>query len=105
MLRPIIASCAVLISVLLASSANAEACTYNEAMMALNNGNLVRGQTLMRMAARDGDQRAMVFLASLERKMNQSKGAGNALHDTLAVLSASATAQTTARQRQQQKIN
>lgn len=105
MFRPIIASCAVLISALLASGAYAEACTYNEAMMALNNGNLVRGQVLMRMAARDGDRRAVDFLASLETKMDQSNGTGNALHDTLSVLSASATAQTTAQLQQQQKVN
>lgn len=43
---------------------SAEACTYNEALLALKQGNMTRGQALMKMAANDGDQRALDFLAS-----------------------------------------
>jgi len=50
-------------SALLSANVHA-ACTYNEAMMAFNNGNQIRGQALMRMAARDGDDRAVHFLNS-----------------------------------------
>ena len=90
MLRPIVC-CAILISTLLASGAHA-ACTYNEAIMALNNGNLVRGQALMRMAARDGDQRAMHFLASYESNQDQSGKAGKSLSELLLVLNSSSSA-------------
>lgn len=44
------------------SLAHAEACTYREAMMALERGNVDRGMALMRMASRDGDLRAATFL-------------------------------------------
>lgn len=44
----------------------AQACTYSEAMLAFKDGNAVRGQALMNMAAKDGDQRAVRFLASLK---------------------------------------
>ena len=40
----------------------AEACTYREAIMALEQGNALRGMALMRMASRDGDQRASQYL-------------------------------------------
>ncbi len=40
----------------------AGSCTYGEAMMALEKGNTVRGLVLMRMASRDGDQRAERYL-------------------------------------------
>jgi hypothetical protein len=43
-------------------SALAEACTYGEAIMALEQGNTVRGMVLMRMANRDGDERANRYL-------------------------------------------
>lgn len=43
-----------------------QACTYNEALLALQQGNTIRGQALMKMAASDGDQRAVKFLASFE---------------------------------------
>lgn len=46
----------------MASQAFAEACTYREAIMALEQGNVDRGMALMRMASRDGDQRAANFL-------------------------------------------
>ncbi len=45
-----------------ASPAVAGACTYREAIMALERGNAVRGMTLMRMASRDGDPRAAAYL-------------------------------------------
>ena len=41
------------------------ACTLNEAKIALQKGNPVRGLALMKMAARDGDQRANQYLAQL----------------------------------------
>ena len=41
---------------------SAEACSYREAMMALEQGNMIRGMALMRMASRDGDLRATNFL-------------------------------------------
>ena len=72
------------------------ACTYNEAVMAFNNGNLVRGQALMRMAARDGDQRAMRFLASNDRNLDQSGNAGKSLSELLIVLNSSTSTHTTA---------
>ena len=40
------------------------ACTYSEAIMAFKAGNQLRGQALMHMAARDGDARAVEFLAN-----------------------------------------
>ncbi len=43
-------------------SVMAEACTYSEAQLAFNNGNLQRANVLMQMAARDGDKRAILFL-------------------------------------------
>ena len=43
-------------------SALAGACTYREAVMALEQGNTTRGMALMRMANRDGDKRASDFL-------------------------------------------
>lgn len=55
----------VAMTVFLSSNGHA-ACTYNEAVMAFNSGNLIRGQALMKMAARDGDQRAVHFLNSIE---------------------------------------
>jgi len=46
------------------SFAYAEACTYGEAVIALQQGNTTRGVALMTMAAKDGDQRALKYLAS-----------------------------------------
>lgn len=51
-------------SVLLVGEVYADACTYGEAVMALKQGNAVRGLALMRMASRDGDQRAKRYLRS-----------------------------------------
>ena len=51
-----------LLLLLASGSAHAEACTYGEAIMALGQGNTVRGLVLMRMANRDGDERANRYL-------------------------------------------
>ena len=48
------------------SYVQAEACSYNEALLAFLQGNTVRGNALMKMAASDGDERAAHFLASLK---------------------------------------
>ena len=40
----------------------AEACTYNEAKLALERGNFKRAEALMKMAANDGDGRALAYL-------------------------------------------
>lgn len=39
------------------------ACTYGEAVMAFQADNSVRGLALMKMAAKDGDERAVQYLA------------------------------------------
>jgi hypothetical protein len=70
------------------------ACTYSEAVMAFNSGNLVRGQALMKMAARDGDQRAVRFLASSDENIRQEKG--KAMSELLLVMDSLKTAQSTA---------
>ena len=44
----------------------AEACSYREGIMALQQGNQIRGMALLRMASRDGDLRASLYLASLQ---------------------------------------
>lgn len=51
---------------LVSAQVHAEACTYDEAMLALERGNAVRAQALLKMAARDGDARAQRMLASLQ---------------------------------------
>ncbi len=48
-------------------SALAGACTYREAVMALEQGNTIRGMALMRMANRDGDERASRYLIVMDR--------------------------------------
>ena len=62
--------------------------------MAFNNGNLVRGQALMKMAARDGDQRAVLFLATSDVREPQSEG--KAKNEMLLVMDSLKTAQSTA---------
>ena len=47
--------------------AYADACTYGEAVMAFKQGNTIRGAALMNMAAKDGDQRALKYLASIQQ--------------------------------------
>ena len=93
MYRPFIIICALLVSAFLTLSAQA-ACTYGEAVMAFNNGNLVRGQALMKMAARDGDPRAVRFLAKNDSDKNQQRG--KALSELLLVMDSQKTAQSTA---------
>ncbi len=44
------------------SGVYAGSCAYQEAMMAMDKGNAVRGLALMRMAGRDGDLRAERYL-------------------------------------------
>ncbi|MCI0504684.1 MAG: hypothetical protein L0Z73_01095 [Gammaproteobacteria bacterium] len=95
MFKPINAGFAVLITMVLASNVRA-ACTYNEAVLAFNSGNLVRGQALMNMAARDGDQRAVRFLASYQRNKDQfaNRDAGKPLSDLMLVLNSPNAART-----------
>lgn len=70
-LKYILSSC--LLSLLLVSgSVYAEACSYNEAIMAFKQGNGVRGMALLKMAARDGDARASVLLAKKQQQKAQS---------------------------------
>lgn len=92
MLRPVIKICTAILVTLSATNVQAEACTYSEAMMALNNGNLVRGQALMKMAARDGDARAETFVTAFANAMDQSNDVSKALQDTLVKLEASNSA-------------
>ena len=88
MLRPVIVIFTVLIVALLSSNVHA-ACTYNEAVIAFNSGNQIRGHALMKMAARDGDQRAVHFLNANELALNDrnkdrlaTRHAGKALNVT-----------------------
>ena len=53
------------------SAVFAEACTYSEARIALKNGNEFRANTLMKMAAKDGDLRAIAYL---EQHMKKQSG-------------------------------
>ena len=41
-------------------------CSYREGIMALQQGNSIRGLALLRMASRDGDPRANLYLAALQ---------------------------------------
>ncbi len=50
----------------LSGQAFAASCAYRDAIMALQQGNQVRGLALLRMASRDGDLRASRYLASLQ---------------------------------------
>lgn len=43
--------------------ASAEACTYKDGLLAYEQNNRVRAETLLTMAMRDGDKRAELFLA------------------------------------------
>ncbi len=42
---------------------SAEACTYKDGLLAYEQNNKVRAETLLTMAMRDGDKRAELFLA------------------------------------------
>ncbi len=46
-----------------------EACTYDEALLALRQGNTLRAEALLRMARTDGDPRAAELLAQREGLM------------------------------------
>lgn len=63
---PLLLLAMVMGSTLLVSVVHADACTYREAIMALEKGNAVRGMALMRMASRDGDRRAESYLQDKE---------------------------------------
>ena len=56
-----------LLLLLASGSALAGACTYREAVMALEQGNTIRGMALMRMASRDGDERASHYFVVMDR--------------------------------------
>lgn len=75
---------------LFASAGNvlAGGCAYSGARMAMERGNTMRGMALMRMASRDGDPRAVQFLAARNR---DAGGAPEALSADLRVAWTSAT--------------
>jgi len=54
--------------IILSFNCFAEACTYNEAIAALQHNNQHRGLNLMRMAAKDGDERAILYLNTMNTK-------------------------------------
>ncbi len=49
----------------------AAACSYREGIMALQQGNQIRGMALLRMASRDGDVRASRYLAALQDEVDK----------------------------------
>lgn len=53
------------------AAVNAQACTYNEALLAFQQGNLVRGFALLTMAAKDGDRRAAALFSALQSDIKQ----------------------------------
>ena len=65
----------LLISLAASASAIAGACTYGEAIMALEQGNTVRGMALMRMAKRDGDERAGRYFIVRDRQLEMTSAA------------------------------
>ena len=65
---------------------SAGACTYREAIMALERGNAVRGMALMRMAQRDGDDRASQFLAKKDFPVESTSVATHQQDDSLVSL-------------------
>jgi len=50
----------------------AAACSYNEAILALKSGNEIRGVALLNMAARDGDLRAVEYLAARQKEKSST---------------------------------
>ena len=63
MMQKVLLSTVLLVTTALASGVVlAEACSYREALMALEQGNTIRGMALMRMAGHDGDRRANDYL-------------------------------------------
>ncbi len=65
-LRPFIVLLPLLFLLGFSSPVLAGACSYREGIMALQQGNPIRGMALLRMARRDGDPRASLYLASLQ---------------------------------------
>jgi hypothetical protein len=63
MQRKAIQALGILLLLAVSTAIQAGACTYREAIMAMERGNMVRGMALMRMASRDGDGRAVRYLA------------------------------------------
>lgn len=61
-MRKLLISVLLMLSVTLSARLAAEACTYSEGLQAYQNGNEIRGDALMRMAATDGDKRALAYL-------------------------------------------
>ncbi len=62
-----------LLLVVASGSVLSESCTYREPIMALEQGNTVRSMALMRMANRDGDERANRYLAQGEQQIEEVK--------------------------------
>ena len=56
---------AMVLGLVVCGNVGAEACSYREALIAYENGNQRRGDALMKMAANDGDSRAVAFLRSV----------------------------------------
>jgi hypothetical protein len=67
-----------------AFAVHAEACTYNEALIAFQQGNAVRGQALLTMAAKDGDPRAVAMFAAIKETLSQDYDAEDAMRMVLA---------------------
>ena len=79
-------ACFVLLAMASSSVYSAGACTYREAIMALERGNSVRGVALMRMAHRDGDERASQFLAKLDIPVETTNVVSHPRDDSLVSL-------------------
>jgi hypothetical protein len=62
MQRKAIQALGIFLLLAVSAASQAGACTYREAIMAMERGNTVRGIALMRMASRDGDDRAIRYL-------------------------------------------
>jgi len=56
----------IFMSFFISTQVHAEACSYDEAVLALQRGNTVRAHALLKMAASDGDKRAQRLVASLQ---------------------------------------
>lgn len=64
--RPLILLIPLLLLLGFSAQVPAGACSYREGIMALQQGNQIRGMALLRMASRDGDLRASLYLTSLQ---------------------------------------
>jgi hypothetical protein len=80
----IVMSCAAAATMFYGTTVYGEACTYNEALMAFQQGNAVRGQALMTMAAKDGDKRAQALFSALREAFGSEHDAEDAMHMALA---------------------